>query len=531
MKETLDIVMSMYDSYNGTGMQIALFFACLLYLFLQKKESEKKFLFLGYSILFFAICFFPVTAKIIMKACIGQAVYWRMFWLLPSAIVTSYTAVLVIMRSDGKAKRYLLLFSMLLIIVMTGTNVYNRSVFDRKQNNYKLPQDAVDICDIIERDAAENGIGHKKLITVNELLSSIRQYDADILMPYGYNQVYKEHGTNMKNTAMIFKIMSGADKNWDALAWYAAMEECNYLAYPADQAAEEALLANGYGKVGENASYRVYRRDAGAKAYDGRWLVTQYGDKNGAQHMFYTAQDADGHLIVIDGGWTTEADYVRSVIKSLGKHVDAWFITHPHQDHAGAFTEIYKKPGKITIDKVYAVDMAAPEVCMEKAPWDETAVYDEWLKLDIAQLSFVHAGDAFDVAGLSVEIFNAYDGYVYDLSKDLLNDGSMMFKISANEESMLFCADVGKSMSKYLLNTWGDSLKADYIQMGHHGNGGLKRAFYESVGAKGAFFDSPEWLMQDTSGRYTTMKNAALMAEYGAAVYSFSTAPNQIVLK
>ena len=96
---------------------------------------------------------------------------------------------------------------------------------------------------------------------------------------------------------------------------------------------------------------------------------------------------------------------------------------------------------------------------------------------------------------------------------------------------MLFCADVGKKMSDYLLEQHGDLLKADYIQMGHHGNGGLKSDFYQFVEAKAAFFDAPAWLMQDVSGRYTTVKNAHLMAENGAAVYSFSTTPNQIILK
>lgn len=179
----------MYDSYNGNGMQMALFFACLFYLALQKKENEKRVLFLGYTLLFFIICFFPVTAKIIMDFCIGEDVYWRMFWLLPSAIVTSYTGVLVIMRSEGNVKRYVLLFMMFLVIGMTGTSVYNSSMFERKQNNYKLPQEAVDVCDIIEADAAANGITHKKLIAGNDLVAFIRQYDADILMPYGMDAI------------------------------------------------------------------------------------------------------------------------------------------------------------------------------------------------------------------------------------------------------------------------------------------------------------------------------------------------------
>ena len=35
----------MYDSYNGTGMQMALFFASLIYLIVYKKDKDKKYLF------------------------------------------------------------------------------------------------------------------------------------------------------------------------------------------------------------------------------------------------------------------------------------------------------------------------------------------------------------------------------------------------------------------------------------------------------------------------------------------------------
>ena len=91
MRETFRAVMSMYDSYNGTGMQMALFFACLVYLLVQKKEKDKRYLFVGYTLLFFVIVFFPVTAKLIMD-CIGGGGYWRMFWLFPTAGVAAYKA-------------------------------------------------------------------------------------------------------------------------------------------------------------------------------------------------------------------------------------------------------------------------------------------------------------------------------------------------------------------------------------------------------------------------------------------------------
>jgi len=521
----------MYAEYNGSGMHMALFFACILYLIMQKKEKDKSFLFVGYTLLFFIICYFPVTARIIIKL-LGEEenVYWRIFWLLPMVIVMAYTGTNILMECSTKVKRVLLLAVMIAMIALCGTTVYNPTIFTEKQNNYKIPNDTILICDMIEADAMANGSEWKKLLVTNDLLTTIRQYDADILMPYGYSYVKLGKG-GAEGTGQLNRIINSADKNWEAFSFFMEQEQCNYFAYPKDDAVADSLSEYGFERIGDSGNYYVYRRALENVRHEGQWLVTQYGGAEGNQMSFYTLQDAKGHLVVVDGGWTEDAEYVRTVLKELGNHVDAWIITHPHQDHAGAFCKIYKKPGKLMIDKVYAVDMASPELCLSNAPWDETIVYDTWLKLDIPQLTYVHAGDTFHVAGLDFEIFNAYDDYVDEISNDLLNDGSMLFKVSAKEESMLFCADVGKRMSDYLLETYGEDLKADYIQMGHHGNGGLKKEFYKFIEAKVAFFDAPNWLMNDTTGAYSTPENKNLMEKQGAKVYSFATTPNQIVLK
>ena len=107
----------------------------------------------------------------------------------------------------------------------------------------------------------------------------------------------------------------------------------------------------------------------------------------------------------------------------------------------------------------------------------------------------------------------------------------MVFKVYGKEESMLFCADAGKSISDYLKKKYGSKLKSDYLQMGHHGNGGLKKNFYKTVNPDVAFFDAPDWLMEGKYGGYTTPRNRKWMEEMGSKVVSFSTAPNTVVLK
>lgn len=74
-------------------------------------------------------------------------------------------------------------------------------------------------------------------------------------------------------------------------------------------------------------------------------------------------------------------------------------------------------------------------------------------------------------------------------------------------------------------------LKSDYLQMGHHGNGGLKKNFYKLVNPNIAFFDAPAWLMQNWNGTYTTPENEKYMKSLGSSVVSFATTPNTIILK
>jgi len=261
------------------------------------------------------------------------------------------------------------------------------------------------------------------------------------------------------------------------------------------------------------------------------WTITQYGPRD-INLSFYTLFNPKRGLIVIDGGWTEDAQYVRDIIALAGNKVDAWILTHPHQDHVGAFNVIYADPRDIEIGKVYTVDMASPKECKQVASWDSVEAYENFLELEVKDLQYLYTGDELEICGLQFQILNTYGEHVKQYSRDYLNDGSMMFKIKAKEQSMLFCADVGVSVSDYLLQRWGDTLQADYLQMGHHGYGGLQDGFYQKVAPQVAFFDAPAHMMQDTTGKYDNPENAKLMEDMGSRIYSFIGGPvHSVVLK
>ena len=92
------------------------------------------------------------------------------------------------------------------------------------------------------------------------------------------------------------------------------------------------------------------------------------------------------------------------------------------------------------------------------------------------------------------------------------------------------CADAHTSaLGKYLVNTYGDELKCDYVSPGHHGNNSFPTFFYDAVDPDVALFDAPEWLMTSTS--HTAYSLKAYFEKKGVQVYDYNTAPNAFTLR
>jgi beta-lactamase superfamily II metal-dependent hydrolase len=262
------------------------------------------------------------------------------------------------------------------------------------------------------------------------------------------------------------------------------------------------------------------------------WTVTQYGVPGATkQSLFYTIRSDTGKLAVIDGGWTDDAEAVRQVIETNGGHVDVWILTHPLPDHIGAFCEIWENPGNITIGEIDTIYMNYDDYNAKKQEWDEFDIFERFYadSRDMKNLHYLHEGEELSLLGLKMQVFNAFEDSYNEITNDLANDGSLVFRISGKTDSMLFLADLGAPRNDYLLSSYGEEMKSEYVQMGHHGNSSLSDAFYENIGAKGAFFDAPDFLLY--GAQYKTEHYMELMKNLGAEIYTYKTAPNSITLK
>ena len=270
------------------------------------------------------------------------------------------------------------------------------------------------------------------------------------------------------------------------------------------------------------------------ESYDApAWTITEFSDDSGNQAMFYTMRNNNnGTLIVIDGGYDANADQVRSVIELFGGHVDYWFLTHYDEDHASVFNNIYADPQGIEIGTVFCTPLDYDYYSQLAADrwWDTPWVYETFLNLTAGDdnICYLARGDEFEIDGLTVKVFNSYDQIIVDTgTADVANYGSLMFKITGEEDSFLVCGDVyGDILGDILLNIYGDEMKADIVQPGHHGNGSMSPYFYEVIEPKVMFFDGPAWLTE--SDEYTAKALKDWCDSSGIKTYTFGTAPNSI---
>ena len=102
MKEIIKQTVVFWENYWGDSLMMWLLLAAALFLliFRRKKKSTRYLLLYLAAVLIVFFC--PVTAKIIQK-CIGELVYWRVLWLLPTipVIAVALTEFLKERKNNG----------------------------------------------------------------------------------------------------------------------------------------------------------------------------------------------------------------------------------------------------------------------------------------------------------------------------------------------------------------------------------------------------------------------------------------------
>lgn len=211
-----------------------------------------------------------------------------------------------------------------------------------------------------------------------------------------------------------------------------------------------------------------------------------------------------GKTVVIDGGSFGDNRQLSELLFNVsGGKVDAWFFTHPHHDHIGAFYKIIKHRDEIVIDKIYhrfpTLDSLKKYGSRHEG---EITLWEHLFSLFDGDLSekvhLLNENDKFEFGDVKISVLRVCNEAILE---NFVNNSSAVLRIDGNSASVLILGDLGKEGGDEVKAKCSqESLGTDYTQMAHHGQCGVKRDFYEYIKPKRCIWPSPDWLWDNDNG-------------------------------
>lgn len=254
LKSTLTQILASYSQYVGNGMYMLLLFVSFLYIYITDRSKERKVLFCYYPVLVLAVIFNPLIAKVIINF-IDGSVYWRMFWTLPITVVIAYAATTIFINISDKYRKLVVILALTAIMIMSGKFIFTAANYSTPTNWYKLPEQTITICNILETDCT----GVIRVVVPPELEVSIRQYDANIQMVYGRDGKVNTYDSKYGDRIALVVLMRESELNVDAIRKSMINFQCNYLVVNKNTLLSDSLGKYGYYCVASTKIYNIYR--------------------------------------------------------------------------------------------------------------------------------------------------------------------------------------------------------------------------------------------------------------------------------
>ena len=227
--------------------------------------------------------------------------------------------------------------------------------------------------------------------------------------------------------------------------------------------------------------------------------LIQLSPQTKGQMMGYIIKTKNDKMIVIDGGLGEDAKNLLKYIQNHDNKVDYWFLTHNHNDHAGAFVEIMKSDD-VQVDNIY-VSLNEKEWYQVNEPTRaefSEALIDTLNEEKIKdKVKSPELNEIINIDDINVEILGIRNP---EFTENPGNEQSMVIKFDTGKTKLLILGDTGEKSSEKLLLNQKDKLKSDIVQMAHHGQAGATEELYKEVNPTICLWPTPEWLWNNDNG-------------------------------
>ena len=261
--------------------------------------------------------------------------------------------------------------------------------------------------------------------------------------------------------------------------------------------------------------------------------LTFRGSGPGGQTLSMVLETSNGSLIVIDGGFEQDADSLRNHIKDHGGRVAAWLVTHPHGDHVGALNKLLQANNGISIYAIYC-SLASKEWYTASDPTAADMAIrfiDTLSRLPQNKVHYVSKNQMIQVDDVTIQVLNdRYDLTNTGDSHYTGNNASIVYMLTINGKRLLILGDMCYEGGQRLLEDVGaPGLKADLVQMAHHGQDGVSEEVYQAIQPSICLWPTPKWLWEGDESQYATQTTKRWMVGMGVEKHYVMKDGEQII--
>ena len=263
MKDIFITCLKIIKNYTGMRPLLLITFAMWIYLLKAEKVKARRIAFVYFPALLMVVFVCPITYYLYDRVHLDVSTYYRLIWVIPMGVITAYG--LTKLFGGKMLTRVIGVIVSVALIAIAGKCVYTSDHVYASSNIYGIPDDPINVVDAIR------AVDDSQRITVlcpNVLTFYVRQYDANICMPYGREMF----DVNNDYTDPLYEAFELSDVICmeDVLELTRNVYEVSYIVFYAGQTTDVSPEEAGLQHIATVGNYTIYLdpvMDARVKEY------------------------------------------------------------------------------------------------------------------------------------------------------------------------------------------------------------------------------------------------------------------------
>ncbi|MFT3982464.1 MAG: hypothetical protein QM697_01045 [Lachnospiraceae bacterium] len=163
--------------YSENCAYFMLYLAALVFVALKGTKREKQ-IFLPGAVLLLLTVYNPILPVLLDHIFDVNSEYYRFFWIAPVIVLVPYLSAKLIFMSGDKKQAAVVSVLIAAIFFLSGNFIYKNG-YVPAANSYKMPDEMIQISELIHEDAA---VQYPKAFLEYEYNMQMRQYDPQMLL-------------------------------------------------------------------------------------------------------------------------------------------------------------------------------------------------------------------------------------------------------------------------------------------------------------------------------------------------------------